>query len=61
MSASNVNKQSGLAFSREARCVEALGDVEGFACVSEIDGDRDGVELHVGRSELGVEVVAVLT
>ena len=35
------------------------GNVERFACVSEVDGNRDSVQLHVGGTELGLEVVAV--
>ena len=35
------------------------GNVERFACVPDVDGNRDSVQLHVGGTELGLEVVAV--
>ena len=57
--ARDVNEEAFLAFEREARCVDAMGDFERFARVAEVDCNRDGVELDVDGPELGVEVVAV--
>jgi hypothetical protein len=56
----DVDLQPDLAFRGEAGGVDGGRHVERFAGVAQVDGDGDRVELDVGRSELGVVVVAVL-
>jgi hypothetical protein len=49
-----------LPFRRQPSGVDVAGEVESLPGIAQLDGDPDGVQRHVGRAELGPEVVPVL-
>lgn len=57
---SDVEEKTGLSFRGETGWIYLLCQFKGFTGVPKVDSDRDGVNPHVRRPELGVEVVAVL-
>jgi hypothetical protein len=59
LGAGHVDKQLGPGVRVRDPTRRCRGNVERFACVSDVDGNRDSVQLHVGGTELGLEVVAL--
>ena len=56
----HVHQKARLPFVRQAACVYAFGDLQRFAGIAELDTDGDPVQLNIGRTELGMKVVATL-
>jgi hypothetical protein len=58
MRSNQVHQQPAMPFRRETRSAGCLGGAQGTARVAQLDGHGDLEDVHVGRAELGVVVVA---
>jgi len=55
----DIQPKPGLPFGGKPYRIDTLGDLQGLACIAEVDGNRDPVRQDIGRPEFRLEVVAI--